>query len=136
MPRVGPPQPLTRAQQVDELANLLDDRFPGHGYGGEYVTYADNHPHLSAKAALESWELNDLTKGLAKSINLGLGHANDLGGDAAGAIPDVFKGLNLDSWFVRVGEILAGLVLLAIGINSLTKGTPVKAAGAVAKVVR
>ena len=37
---------------------------------------------------------------------------------------DPFKGLNLSSWMLRIGEILVGLVLVGIGLNSMLKGKP------------
>lgn len=44
---------------------------------------------------------------------------------------------NLSSWFVRVGEILLGLVLIAVGVAKMTNAVPVatkvaRTAGAVA----
>lgn len=38
----------------------------------------------------------------------------------AGLTGDVFKGLNLGSWFLRIGEILLGLVLIGVGIARIT----------------
>lgn len=61
----------------------------------------------------------------------------------AGAGTDVVQtannAFNLSGWFVRIGEILAGLVLLGIGLNAMLKGRPLQVvtstAGLAAKVV-
>lgn len=33
---------------------------------------------------------------------------------------EVFKGLNLESWLIRVGEILLGIVLIGVGLARIT----------------
>jgi hypothetical protein len=47
------------------------------------------------------------------SINVGNNPVTNVGAD-------IFKGLNLGSWFLRVGEILLGLVLIGVGIARIT----------------
>ena len=46
---------------------------------------------------------------------------------------------NLSGWFVRIGEILAGLVLIGIGLNAMLRGRPLQVvtstAGLAAKAV-
>lgn len=55
------------------------------------------------------------------------------------AIGDFFSRLTQKNTWVRVGEVVIGLVLLGIGVNALFKGAPLKAvtgaAGTVGKVV-
>ena len=48
--------------------------------------------------------------------------------DVAG---NVFKGLDLNVWFLRIGEILLGIVLLGVGVAKLT-GT----ANAISKIAK
>lgn len=55
------------------------------------------------------------------------------------AIGDFFARLTQKNTWVRVGEVVIGLVLVAIGVNAMFKGAPLKAvtgaAGTVGKVV-
>lgn len=44
--------------------------------------------------------------------------------DAASAL-NPFKGLNLQSWLIRIGEILLGVVLIGVGIAKMTGTTNV-----------
>jgi len=38
----------------------------------------------------------------------------------SGSAADLFHGLNLQSWMVRIGEILLGVVLIGVGVAKLT----------------
>jgi len=51
-----------------------------------------------------------------------VGNAVVSGGDAVtgGAISDPLGKLNLGGWFLRIGEILLGIVLIGVGIARLT----------------
>lgn len=52
-----------------------------------------------------------------------IGAAKNLGGDAIDAVTstvDPFKGLNLSGWFIRIAEILLGLVLIGVGAAKIT----------------
>ncbi len=84
----------------------------GLGWLGPYATKAD------AKAALDT-----VSQGPAQAVR---DTAVRAGKDLLGAGKDVLGGANLSSWFVRVGEILAGLVLVGIGLNSMLKGKPLQ----------
>ena len=41
-------------------------------------------------------------------------------GNVASNALDPFKGLNLGNWFIRIGEVLLGLVLVGVGVAKLT----------------
>jgi len=47
-------------------------------------------------------------------------NAIDSAGDKAAAITDPLGRLNLGGWFIRIGEILLGIVLIGVGIARLT----------------
>ena len=53
-------------------------------------------------------------------VNQALNNANAGIGTASGAAQDVFKGLNLGSWLLRIGEIVLGIVLVGVGIARIT----------------
>jgi hypothetical protein len=46
--------------------------------------------------------------------------------DAATAIPRFLSMLTSSNLWIRVGEVVAGLILLGIGVNALFKGAPMK----------
>lgn len=48
------------------------------------------------------------------------GGADIVTGGAASAITDPLGKLNLGAWFIRIGEILLGIVLIGVGIARLT----------------
>lgn len=64
---------------------------------------------------------------------------NSPGSVAGRAANDLFKGLNLASILLRVGEVIVGAVLIGIGVNSMAKGKPfnlvTSAAGLAGKVI-
>jgi hypothetical protein len=85
--------------------------------------------YTQAAAESEAATLNgNAKKGVAGSLKSG----------AAAAASDVLGKFNIGSWFVRIGEILAGLILVGIGLNAMLKGKPMSVvtgtAGAVGKV--
>lgn len=55
-------------------------------------------------------------------------------GNAGDSAVDKFKGLNLDAWFIRIGEVLLGLVLVGVGIAKLTGTTNVISSAIKAKI--
>ncbi len=63
--------------------------------------------------------------------------AADAGGAAADSVPNPFAALFQASIWLRVAEVVAGLILLGIGLNSMLKGKPLQvvtsAAGGVGK---
>lgn len=67
----------------------------------------------------------------ARAYALSKGHpaitspATKLGGNKAlnagtQAVQDILGGANLTSWFIRVGEILLGIVLIGVGVARIT----------------
>lgn len=92
---------------------------PGSDWEGPFAAkndalkfYADN------KASHPTWkEPTDSTwKQFQNSTTSG-------GQAAAGAATDVLFGTNAGNWFVRIGEILLGIVLIGVGVAKLTGTT-------------
>jgi hypothetical protein len=64
------------------------------------------------------------------------GAVGNLAGDVQSGvknITDPFKNLNLGAWFIRIGEIALGIVLIGVGVAKLTGAS--NAISKVAKVV-
>lgn len=38
---------------------------------------------------------------------------------------DIFHGLNLGAWLLRIGEIVLGVVLMGVGVAKLTNAIPI-----------
>lgn len=57
-------------------------------------------------------------------------------GNPATAIADLYHGLNLGNWIIRVGEILLGVILIGVGVAKLTGADNVvsKIAGSAGKL--
>lgn len=155
-PALGPPpENLTspaktsRASAVAFYVQFLTSQY-GAKAGSSFSRYAATHPLSTANAALNQWAnlmAADLGPGLANAVSqaiseqaqetgqLGVGGAKGF----ANASKDILGGFNIGGWFLRIGEILVGLVLVGIGLNSMLKGKPLNvvtsAAGLAAKVV-
>ena len=50
----------------------------------------------------------------------GVNQALNVANGAIGAATDVIGGFNLGSWFLRIGEILLGIVLVGVGVARIT----------------
>jgi hypothetical protein len=138
-----PVAPLTtgagaREATVQGWGQVLTDHF-GPAVGNSFIEFADTHTNLSARTALQQWSN-------AQAANLGpqLGQVTKQLLQAAGTLPaagvkalpalDVFKGLNLGTWVMRIGEILIGLVLIGVGLAKITNAVPI--ATKIASVVK
>lgn len=136
---VSPPVGMTAAQYAQEL----DAKYPGQGIGAQYLAFAEAHPRLTPLQAGNAWALSLGLKG----FGAGLGGAVGGTGKALGQIAqgsgqgmiNLYKGLNLSSLLLRIGEVIVGVVLIGIGINSMAKGKPFQivtgAAGMASKVI-
>lgn len=146
-------------QNIAYYAALFDHKYPGKGAGAAYTAYAEANPSLTPYQAAQAFLLEIGTAGLAKAIaDAAAATAQATGqaavGGAIGAekaaktisslnplsgIASILSGLTSGNFWLRVGEVLAGLILLGIGVNALFHGKPMQivtnAAGAVPKVV-
>jgi hypothetical protein len=138
-----------------QLAERFDAHWPGTGAGQGYLDYAQAHPQLTAQQAANVFGLNIAVGGVAKAVGdaaNGLAKFLNSAGPAAGAtaksltsdlnplagIASAISAFTSKNLWMRVGEVVVGVILLAIGVNALFKGKPLnvvtKAAGAAAVV--
>lgn len=86
------------------------------GWHGPYNTKEEALAFYQAsKAAHPDWKT---PTGILGNI----GNAAVAGGDlvTGGGVTEILGGVNLAAWFLRIGEVLLGLVLIAVGIARLT----------------
>lgn len=80
----------------------------------------------AAQAALPgALTAGDWTLGVVAGLGLGIGNdpspATAVGvGGAVGTAVDKLGGFNIGAWFLRIGEILLGLVLVGVGVARIT----------------
>lgn len=92
------------------------------------------HPELSVQQLLSAFVALEL----AGALSTGIGQTGTVLGQVPGAAAkgaekaiESLGGFNLASWFLRIGEILLGLVLVGVGVARITG-----AQNAISKVVR
>jgi len=89
------------------------------------------HPELTFQQIVQAFLATDLAGALGTTI----GQTGTILGQtpvaAAKGAENVFHGLNLSSWFLRIGEILLGIVLVGVGVARITG-----AQNAVSKIVK
>ena len=92
------------------------------------------HPELSVQQLLNAFVALEL----AGALSTGIGQTGTVLGQVPGAAAkgaekavESLGGFNLASWFLRIGEILLGLVLVGVGVARITG-----AQNAISKVVR
>jgi hypothetical protein len=78
------------------------------------------HPTLTVQQLLSAFVATEL----GGALSTGIGQTGTLLGQVPGAAAkgaeDAFKGLNLGNWFMRIGEILLGIVLVGVGVARIT----------------
>jgi hypothetical protein len=104
-----------------EASGVEEKTLVGYGFHG-YATkqLADQNPNsvnLLQEAFLKSLDASNATRGAAGA---GIGAATGVG--------DFLSRLTSPNTWIRVGEFLAGMILLYIGLNALARGTPVQTA--------
>ncbi len=92
------------------------------------------HPELSVQQILSMF----LATELGGALSTGIGQTGTILGQVPGAAAkgaekaiDTLGGFNLTSWFLRIGEILLGLVLVGVGVARITG-----AQNAISKIVQ
>ena len=89
------------------------------------------HPDLTVQQLLSAF----LATELGGALSTGIGQTGTILGQVPGAAAkgaeNAFHGLNLGSWFLRIGEILLGIVLVGVGVARITG-----AQNAVSKIVK
>jgi hypothetical protein len=89
------------------------------------------HPELTVQQLLSAFVATEL----GGALSTGIGQTGTLLGQVPGAAAkgaeNAFHGLNLGSWFLRIGEILLGIVLVGVGVARITG-----AQNAISKIVK
>jgi hypothetical protein len=87
----------------------------GVGYHGPFPTkQAALDYYTNNKAANPGWKApTGLAGNIANAVSSSAGKVKDAIGDPLGKF-------NLAGWFIRVGEILLGLILVGVGVAKLT----------------
>ncbi len=92
------------------------------------------HPELSVQQILSMF----LATSLGGALATGIGQTGTILGQVPGAAAkgaanaiDSLGGFNLSSWFLRIGEILLGIVLVGVGVARITG-----AQNAISKIVK
>jgi hypothetical protein len=92
----------------------------GVGYHGPFPTKQAALDYYSAnKTANPGWKApTGLAGNIGNAASSSIGKVNDAIGDPLGKF-------NIAGWFIRVGEILLGLILVGVGVAKLTGTTNV-----------
>jgi hypothetical protein len=99
---------------------------PGGPRGPQQTTYVVVHSAtrpvnavagpFTAQSAAQSWQSLSTEEG-ASPAGLASGTADQVGND-------LLSGLDLGNWLLRIGEVLLGIVLIAIGMARITNAVP------------
>lgn len=123
----------SRSGAVQEWPELYGETFlhTGTGWHGPFDTKQATLDFYTAnQAANPGWKAPTGWQGNVANIPGAIVQQGE-----AATQSEVFKGLNLDKWLVRIGEILLGIVLIGVGIAKLT-GTTNAVAGLVKTAVK
>jgi hypothetical protein len=98
----------------------------GHGYATRQE--ASGHPPngTAVSAEVSLWHLGN------KILTLGGDPVGSVGTAVKGAASDLLGSVNIGNWLLRIGEVLLGIVLIAVGVAHVTRAVP--AATTIAKV--
>lgn len=132
-PGHGQKMPTDRDEGYYESLLRADPKW-GAQYADAYAKYVTVHPGHTAYQNLMLFVGEITAKGIAKVIS----ETTQLEGQIPGAAAkgaenaiNVLGGFNIGNWFIRIGEILLGLVLVGVGIARLTG-----AQNAISKIVK
>jgi len=89
------------------------------------------HPTLTVQQLLSAFVATELGGALSTGIGQTGTTLGQLPGAAAKGAENAFHGLDLGSWFLRIGEILLGIVLVGVGVARITG-----AQNAISKIVK
>lgn len=143
LPNLTSPAQTSRAQAVAGYVAFLEATY-GAQLADSYQAYAGEHPSESANAALNAWanvvadsygpnfasalkeaveEDANATSQAATGTVAGLDATEQsLFGGILGFLSDLTSG----AFWIRAGEVVAGLILLGIGLNAMLKGKPLQ----------
>lgn len=123
LPGIGP-GPINRSSSVAQIGQYLTEIGQN---GAAYEAWANAairaQPSMTPYNAAIAWLAGT---GGANAIGAAVGATGQaqqqINTGVAKALPslDILGGFNLGSWFMRVGEILLGLVLIGVGVARIT----------------
>lgn len=127
----------------------FERKFPGHDAGAGFLAYAQEHPNLTPAEAASAFALEIAFSGVDTAVQSAISKLAQVlkstgpAAAAAGSLPglsgvaaigDFFNRLGQASTWIRVGEVVLGLILLAVGIAKITNAVPI--ATKVAKAIK
>jgi hypothetical protein len=139
----------TTEQSLEEAVGLVDQKY-GADLGAQFeawyrqawarapritptqatigwVAAADLGSGITATGVLVGQVPGAAAAGAENVANSPLGKATNAAWTAATAVPRFLSMLTSGNLWLRVGEVVAGLILLGIGVNALFKGRPMSA---------
>lgn len=96
------------------------DRKWGVKYGTAYANFNKAHPERTPYENVAAFLSEIIAKGITKVIAETTTLLTQVPGAVAKGAEDVLNKFNLGNWFLRVGEILLGLVLIGVGVARIT----------------
>lgn len=118
---------------ISQIEEIIAAKF-GSAAGAGYVAYAEAHPNLTPQQAGNQYV--DIV--LAQELGTGIGKAVGIAGGVVTGVPAAAaKGAEKLSWqsiyseltsrqlWIRVAEGVLGVLLIAIAVAEIGKGTPV-----------
>ena len=122
----------SRAQQVGEIQNWIVSQTGSQSYGDSYAAFCASPANrgVSARECYVGWFLveSKLAPHLFTDLGSAVGGAGQLAQASLSALPAVANPLAplfQASIWVRVLEVVLGLVLIAVGVAKLTSAVPV-----------
>lgn len=138
-PTGGPPFPgPTYAQDpaaFRQEAAALDAKYPGTGVGARFLALAQVNPNVSmSRIVVATLLFLGLGQGVGSAVGSAVGGIGNVAQSTANALPtspltginsigDFFQRLSQANTWIRVGEVIAGLFVLYLGVSALTRGT-------------
>lgn len=127
---INMPIPAGASQNFQgELQAAIDElnRKGDHQLAQQLRAYAlqmhAQHPELTFQQIVQAFVATDVAGGLGTAIGQTGTILGQVPGAAAKGAQNAFEslgGFNLSSWFLRIGEILLGIVLVGVGVARIT----------------
>lgn len=92
----------------------------GAKYGTAYANFNKAHPEHTPYENLAGFISEIVAKGIGNVISETTQLLGQVPIAAAKGAADAIGGFNLGNWFVRIGEILLGIVLIGVGVARIT----------------
>lgn len=137
-----------RAAEIAKYAAELDSQFPpgpdGQGkyvdFGADYIRYMDSHPNANPALVYETVIarislLVSIPTGIGKAIGTAAGATAGIGQATANAVPSLVPSWLTGFSWLRVAELIIGVVVGAVALDKLMGGNA-GVATTIAKVVK